>query len=66
MILLRNGMQYLDVLDSKVIYQNGAFTRTKYWLKGHIKGLPYSRFIQGYTGPETEYISETITGRGHV
>lgn len=64
MTLLRvGGIERYEVLHSVVLYQNGCFTRTKYWLRGWHPNLPYSRRIMGWSGKETEYISETITGR---
>lgn len=52
------------VIKREVICDNGCFQRTRYWLHGHIHGLQRKdvvvRFIEGYTGKETEVTHDTI------
>lgn len=48
------------VLDSRVIVENGAFRKVIIWLPGHVN-VPHARYITGYTGKETEVITDFIT-----
>jgi hypothetical protein len=53
-----------EVVGEKVILQNGCFRRTLYWLRGRL-ALPYAKYVEGWTGPETvvevDSISPSIT-----
>jgi hypothetical protein len=43
-----------EVLDKLVVYEQGYFRRTRYWLRGHEPLFErYGTYIQGITGPET-------------
>jgi hypothetical protein len=50
-----------EVLSQRVIYEQGCFRRTRYWLRGHVRPFDiYGRYIWGMTGPETVIDVETI------
>lgn len=53
-----------ELINEEVICNNGCFQRTRYWLKGHVRGLGRTgtvvRFIKGYTGDETEVTVDRI------
>lgn len=52
------------VVGFRILYQNGCFSRVRYWLKDwqHELAKKYSSvyFINGKTGPETEITVEII------
>jgi hypothetical protein len=52
-----------EVLGHTIEYQNGCFTREKYWLCGWVRNLPNVSqvvFAQGWSGPETILTVESI------
>jgi hypothetical protein len=54
-----------DILDRKVVHENGSFRRVKYWLRGwqkdpSLKHVGSCTYIQGLQGPETVVTVEEI------
>lgn len=50
------GLEHFEIVGQKLLHDEGYMKTWKLWLKGHIANLPESRFIEGWSGPETEYI----------
>jgi hypothetical protein len=51
----------LEIVGKEVVREDGAFVRTRYWLRGHHYNFGfYAKYIQGLTGPETVVLVDTI------
>lgn len=49
------------VIGSETVYQNGCFTREKYWFHGYVRRLPgLVTYTNGWSGPETILVVEKI------
>jgi hypothetical protein len=54
------------VLDSRVLYSQGCYSRVRYWIAGHVNCRGWgvvSKYIHGITGKETEITMDVIMAR---
>jgi len=50
-----------EIIGKEVLYQQGCFTRTAYWLRGWVPGLTgINHYIWGHTGRETTIVVDAI------